>query len=269
MSLTPPSTDTNGRPPARRVILLGASNLTRAIGTVVETALGLWGGPLEVLAALGHGRSFGLRKAVLWRELPGITTCGLWQALKNGPVLPAAALVTDIGNDLLYEVPAPEIVDWLQWCLDRVQNASDRVVLTSLPLFALEGLNRARYTLLRRIIFPNSRLTLEALVERSHALDRRLREIARARGLRLVEPRREWYGLDRIHFQMRHWARAWGDILAPWAEQVPLSRASRPSFWRWLYLRRLRPELRWLFGKEQRQAQPAGLLSDGTTIAFY
>src|SRR5690242_2621175 len=78
--------------PARRVVLLGASNLTRAIATVLETALGVWGGPLDVLAALGNGRSYGLRKAWLWRELPGIAGCGLWDAWERRPPAPTAAL---------------------------------------------------------------------------------------------------------------------------------------------------------------------------------
>jgi hypothetical protein len=257
----------NDGSPGRRVVLLGASNLTRGIGTIVETTLRLWKQPLEVMAALGHGRSYGLRKAVFGRELPGINACGLWEALAKRPRLPTAALVTDIGNDLLYEVEVPEIVDWLKWCLDRVQIVSDRVVLTALPLFALDGLSKRRYLFLRNIIFPGSRLTLGALVERSHDLDRRLRDIARARGLLLSEHRREWYGFDPIHIQMRYGPRAWGHLLAPWAERWLTAR--RPSLWRWIYLRCLRPELRWMFGREQRQVQPAGILSDGTTIAYY
>ena len=42
---------------ARRVVLVGASNLTKSIGTVFETAASLWRGPLEVLGAWRHGRS--------------------------------------------------------------------------------------------------------------------------------------------------------------------------------------------------------------------
>jgi hypothetical protein len=263
------NTDSPAGAPARRLILLGASNLTRGIGTVVETALRLWGGPLEIMVALGHGRSYGLRKAFLWRELPGITACGLWDALARRPALPTAALVTDIGNDLLYEVAVPEIDAWVQWCLDRVQNVSDRVVMTPLPLFVLHELTRTRYHLLRRIIFPGSRLDLRALTERAHDLDRRVRDSAARRKIPLVETRPGWYGYDRIHFQKRHEPRAWSHILAGWGLDAGPIRVSRPSLWRWLYLRRLRPELRWLFGREQRRTQPAGLLSDGSTVAYY
>src|SRR5438270_1664562 len=102
----------------RRVVLLGASNLTRGISTVVETAQAVWGSPLEVLAALGHGRSYGLRSRVFGRELPGITGCGLWgDVAARGPA-ETAALVTDIGNDLLYGASVPTILGWVAESLD-------------------------------------------------------------------------------------------------------------------------------------------------------
>ena len=40
----------NGLPP-RRVVVLGASNVTRSLSTIVETACRLWGRPLDMLLA--------------------------------------------------------------------------------------------------------------------------------------------------------------------------------------------------------------------------
>ena len=64
----------------------------------------LRGVPLDILAALGHGRSYGSLSNVSGRVLPGITTCGLWERWENSPALPTRALLTDIGNDLFYDV---------------------------------------------------------------------------------------------------------------------------------------------------------------------
>ncbi len=47
---------TTSRP---RVVLLGASNLTRGISTAVGTARMILGEPGEYLIAMGHGRSYG------------------------------------------------------------------------------------------------------------------------------------------------------------------------------------------------------------------
>ena len=57
---------------------------------------------------------------MLGRELPGITTCGLWDALAARPPARTAALVTDVGNDLLYGAPVAAILDWVAECLDRL-----------------------------------------------------------------------------------------------------------------------------------------------------
>jgi hypothetical protein len=255
--------------PRRRVILLGASNLTRGISTVVETACRLWGRPLDILAAFGHGRSYGSRRWLLGRELPGITECGLWRALKQRPAAPTAALITDIGNDILYEEPVSAIVDWIEWCLDQIQGAEARAVMTLLPLGGIETLSATRFYFFRNILYPLCRLKLVTVIERAFDLNQRLRDIGRRRGLVLVENRPEWYGLDPVHIKRKYWAQAWREILAGWSDGDPLPELAPRSFPRWLYLRLLAPERRWLFGREQCTTQPAGKLADGTTLAFY
>ena len=253
----------------RRVVLLGASNLTGAIATVIETALRLWGGPLDILAALGNGRSYGLRKSWLCRELPGIAGCGLWEAWERRPPAPTAALVTDIGNDLLYEVPVPEILGWVEACVERLQRADARVVLTALPLCNAARMSPRTFDLVRSACFPRSRLTLATLFERGQDLDQGLRELAGARGLLLAEHRPEWYGLDPFHIRERYWPAAWREILSPWSRRTPVPDVPPAPLWKRVYLRLLAPDRRWLFGWEQRLAQPAGRLRDGTTVALY
>ncbi|HEY5315121.1 MAG TPA: hypothetical protein VIK18_21495, partial [Pirellulales bacterium] len=55
--------------PTRRLVLLGASNLTRGLAPVLQTAAQLWDEPLDILAAAGHGRSYGATSRVLVRSL--------------------------------------------------------------------------------------------------------------------------------------------------------------------------------------------------------
>jgi hypothetical protein len=255
--------------PPRRVILLGASNLTRSISTVVETACRLWSSPLDILAAFGHGRSYGARHWLLGRELPGIVECGLWDALKNRPPAPTAALVTDIGNDLLYEEPVSAIEDWIEWCLEQIARSEARVVMTLLPLSNIGQISPFRYVFFRTLLYPGCRLKFGTLVDRAFALNQRLWDIGKRRGLVLVEQQPEWYGFDPVHIKRRYFARAWLNILSGWADGLPLPEPARGSLRRWLYLRLLGPERRWLFGREQQTSQPAGRLADGTTLAFY
>lgn len=254
--------------PPRRLVLLGASNLTRAISTVVETGWLRWGRPLDVLAALGHGRSYGMTSTVLGRTLPGIVQCGLWRDLESRSPAPAAALVTDIGNDLLYGAPVERIVQWVAWCLEALARAGAVVVMTRLPLANLEGLPEWRFRLLRSVLFPRCRLARETLTRRARQLDERLGRLAEEQGVTLVGTWPAWYGFDPIHIKLRHWRAAWAQIVCAGSEAEAPRRAAG-SLARWLYLRTRLPEQHWLLGIERRRAQPSGRLRDGTTISLY
>lgn len=258
---------TNHSPPARRFIVLGASNVALSFPALVATAHRLWAEPLDILGAFGHGRSYGQRHALFWRELPGIAECGLWPALAQRPPVSSVALVTDVGNDLLYDVPVPEITAWVQTCLDRLRRAGARIVLTPLPLANIARLSRARFLFFRTLFFPGCRLSYATLQERAHELDRRLRALAKEQGALLGEHRPEWYGLDPIHIRRPWRSAAWSTILSLASQAAPLASANAPL--PRLRLRRLRPERRWMFGREQRAAQPVARLPDGTHIGLY
>jgi hypothetical protein len=254
---------------ARRVVVLGASNLTKGIGTVVATAHGTWGRPLEMLAALGHGRSYGRASSVLGRQLPAILDCGMWQDLAAMPPATTAALVTDVGNDLLYEEPVARIAAWVEECLDRLAACQARTVVTALPLDNLQTLSAARFYFLRSIFFPHSRLRLAQVATRAEALDFQVRRLAGERGFEVVGHRPEWYGLDPIHIQFRKRPTAWREILAGWSPSPGPVLPARSSLAQTLYLRSRTPHQRRVLGFVQRGRQPAARLSGGTTVAIY
>src|SRR5262245_13017732 len=128
-----------------RAIFLGASNLTLGFATAVEAARSLLGGPLEVLAALGHGRSYGVESRVLLRALPAIEACGLWPELERRAAAPAYALITDVGNDIGYGFPAPAVAGWVERCLERLAAAGARVTITCLPEASLRAVGPVRF----------------------------------------------------------------------------------------------------------------------------
>ena len=255
-------------PPARRIVLLGASNLTRGLSTVVETARLRWGAPLEVCLAAGHGRSYGLTSRVLARTLPSILACGLWDELAQRPPLPTAALITDIGNDLLYEASVERIAEWIAQCLSRLTPLCERIVVTQLPLVSLQTMTARRFHVLRSILFPRSRLSWPAARVSAERLNERVVTLAARCGARLVVPRAEWYGCDPIHIRRRHWSAAWREIMSDWCDGAAPELA-QGSFRRWLTLRRQRPLSRHWCGVHQPRAQPACTLIDGTTISLY
>ena len=253
---------------ARRFVVLGASNVNRGFSSLVETIGHTWGRPLDILAAFGSGRSYGLPARLLWRTLPGIGTCGLWEALERRPAAPTAALLTDVGNDILYGVSVPEIAGWVEECVDRLQRIGARIVLTPLPLCSVARLSPARFQMLRNILFPGRRPSYAAIMERVNDLDRHLRTLAQQRGLLLAEPQAQWYGFDAIHVRYRHFPTAWRTILGPLREETTPPEGNVLSC-PWFHRLRWAPEQRWVFGKDRHTAQPVARWADGSTLALY
>lgn len=256
-----------------RVVLLGASNLTLGFRTAVDTARAVLGGPIDLLAAHGPGRSFGRPSCVLGRGLPGILQCGLWNAL--GPPdhgRPTYAFVTDVGNDLVYGASPGTIVEWVECCLERLGAVGARTSLALLPSASLERLGRLRYHVFRAVLFPGRDLSYADALAGSRRLQDSLASLAERSGVRTVVPGPGWYGFDPIHVRRSRRRRAWRKMLASWEDgdrpekQAALRRAHRraPAG---LVLRR--PE-RWkLFGRDLYREQPAAVLADGSTIRLY
>jgi hypothetical protein len=248
---------------------LGASNLRRSFATVVHVARRTWEQPVEIMSAMGHGRSYGRDSSVLGRKIPGIFPCALWQDLQRRPSLPTAALVTDIGNDLLFGVPPDQIVQWVAACLDRLADAGATTIVTQLPIASLEHLGETRFRFFRGVFFPRSRLTLPAALELAHGLNAELIKVGESRKIPVIPVLDSWYGLDAIHLKRRVWRDVWPVMLATWRAADASIAVPRSPLWTSAYLAMLPPWERSLFGIRRCAAQPSGRLSDGTTISLY
>ena len=257
------------REPARRAILLGASNLRRSLPLVLGLLRRRAGGPIEALAACGHGRSYGAWSRFLGvRRLPAIAGCGLWRELGRRPPLPTFALVADVGNDLVYGAGVEAIAGWVEACLDRlILHSGDHpleIVMALLPLARLERLSAGQVRLAASLLFPGREAPWPALLDRARELDGRLRRLGgdRNRGVRLVEPEASWYGIDPIHLRRRVRREVWTRIVAPGSAGTgpPAGRVPIPLLGA--------AEVR-LFGVPVRRSQPAVRLRDGTTVSLY
>lgn len=293
--------------PRNRVILLGASNLTLSLRLVTHLMQQRFGGPSEILAAIGHGRAYGSANQALSRGLPGIVNSGLWPQLNSVGALPTYALLTDIGNDILFGSAPEQILRQVGWCVEQLQKQSAQIIVTNLPMASIEDLSERRYTFYRNIFYPFCRLPRNETVSRVRAVYQGLIDMASCRNFTLYEQEPVWFGPDGIH--VHYWKRRafYRDIL----EQFPV-RSDRqsgveealdqaPSMVRQAHHERnphliLRPELvegasqnfhpdkkEWLLtwqqrpkfayktimGREIHCQQPSGRLTDGSTISKY
>jgi hypothetical protein len=247
-----------------RFVALGASNLARGLGAAVAVARDVWGPQLEVVAAFGAGRSYGMASSLMGRRLPGILDCGLWPLLRSLPRARTRALVTDVGNDILYHVPVPRVVEWLDETVARLGDFADDVVVTGLPLERIRLLSPPSFLFFRSLFVPQCRLTQQETIAASERVDEALQAIAARRGARFRPARREWYGVDPIHIRLRRARAAWHEVLTGEAD-APRGR------WAWdgVRLFMMKPERRWWLGVEQRGAQPGLRLPSGPTVWCY
>jgi hypothetical protein len=242
----------------RRVVLIGASNLAMSFPLVVEGLRAGLGDGLDILAALGHGRSYGLWTQLLGRELPGIVECDLWRFLHKtrGTDPPPLAAVLDVGNDLVYGVPVPQVLDWLETCLRRLNRHHSEIVLLSLPLESVGRLPPWRFELVRRTLFPAHPIPQPLLLDRLHRLHEQMGVLAQAYNARLVHAPAQWYGLDPIHIRPDRRPSAWREVFSRWSVWNRAARIISPGWPKALGLRVLRPARRILFGQAQLTPQP-------------
>jgi hypothetical protein len=254
----------------QRIILLGASNVTLGFPLIVEGLRRSLPAPLELLAAHGHGRSYGLRNRVLVRRLPGIRECGLWEALDRRPpaARPPLALLTDVGNDLLFGVRPEMLLMWVEECLQRLRSFDAAVTVTTLPLESVLRLSAVRYLATRTVFFPGGGPDWASMRTMALEVDEGLRRLAEYYHCQVITPRRQWYGVDPIHVRRRLRSAAWSEILSAWpgveaihVDQLTLRRCL--PFWR------LAAAERDVWGQTRRTIQPVCQIGDGSTIWLY
>ena len=253
--------------PVACAVVLGASNLTLAWPRLLSLVCQRFSTPVHVYTAHGMGRSYMLeRTGFAMSRLPGILHCGIWAALPRlDDAVTPYALVTDVGNDLVYGCDPADVVAAAKESVQRLRkwNPGCRIVLTRPPVESLHGLGRLRFLLFRSVLFPFSRLTLEIVRQKTLELDERLALLAEQNAVHIVRPNLEWYGLDPIHIRRRCQRRAFTKMLNPWDTQVcaesiaPRVSLSRPT-----------AELRWMLGTEHRTRQPSIDGGGGSVFAY-
>lgn len=253
-----------------RLILLGASNLTLSLRLVTHLMQQRIGAPGEILAAVGHGRAYSVFSQVVWRGLPGIAECGLWRQLRETESRPTYALLTDIGNDIVYELTPEQVLRAVERCIDQLQRQSAQIVVTNLPIASVEQLSERRYTFFRNLFYPFCKLSRDETLSRVRAVHAGLVDMAVRRQFLLVEQEAHWFGPDGIH--VNYWQREafYRDIVRrfpdPGAEsgyeddkpKLFLAWQRRPVF-----------AFKTVLGRAIHCPQPSGRLADGSSVGKY
>ena len=253
----------------QRVVILGASNVALSIATIYRTLRCHFGQPIELLAAMGHGRSYGNESSVLGRRLPAILDCGLWQALEDRESRPTKVLVTDIGNDLIYGQSAETLLDWVFGCVDRLSAPDHEIIITQLPLANLDRISNSKFRMMKTIFFPSCDVELAKIISRAKKISAAIEQHAQTRNIRLIVPQTSWYGWDPVHVRRRCRAHVWQTFLDFKADNLQEAEPCRLSLWQRLRFNFYAPEQRIWLGMKQHKTQPVARFSDGSTVSLF
>lgn len=248
------------------VVLLGASNVALAWPRLMHQLGFRLPGPRTILTAHGMGRSYlNNRSSFAARQLPGILKCPLWETLaRTDSADRPLALITDLGNDLIYGRTPQEVADSAAECVERIRdwNPATQFVVTRPPVASVRKVGRLRYRVFVSFIFPSCKMTHAAALAGTIELDERLQELSARLTVPLFTPDSDWFGWDPIHIGRRFQSAAFGQMMDLWqtdSSAVPKSgdRYPRPT-----------AALRWVFGAEKRTQQPSVTSGDSAVHAF-
>ena len=179
--------------------------------------------------------------------------------------MPTRALVTDIGNDIVYGFSAEQILDWIAEAVGRLRRVTADIVVTDLPLAGIRNVSEAKFRLIRSILFPSCPLPLVQIQVTAERVSAGLEQLAAVHGARFVNLHPDWYGFDPIHIRPSLWRTAWREILGT----VPDKGDVVAPRWEGMRLYLMPPERRWICGVEQFTAQPGVTLRSGGRIWTY
>ena len=252
-----------------RIVLLGASNVTLAWPRIIRLLSSMFPEELEIYTAHGMGRSYCQeRSGFALRQLPGILRSDLWEALPTTSEYSTAsfALITDLGNDLVYGRSPTEVADAAIETVKRIRkwNNNCRIVMTRPPVESVNHLGRLRFSVCKAALFPFSGLKLPATQQATQELDDNIVHLAGTLNIPLAQPQTDWYWLDPIHVRWKHQTAAFEQIMRLWGQQPQSEHLRQTS----KLLTRPLANKRWVLGKERLTDQPV-LRENGVRVFAY
>ena len=200
----------------RAIVVLGASNVSRGLAQLAATVRARTEAPGELFVAAGHGRAYGVSSRVGPRRLPSILASGLWRALDREQVAQPLAILTDVGNELLYGLGVAAVAGGVREAALRLADRGATLVITGLPLASIAGVGHVRYRLLRTLYVPGCLLSLTEIHDASRWLDDEIRAIATDTGATFLEQPGAWYGLDALHVKRSRLDDLWANVGDAW-----------------------------------------------------
>ena len=127
------------------IMLLGASNLARGYYSLTRCIKkNLGSRPARFFNALGPGRAYCASGGVMNVSYPPIGSSLIFSKVKGQPdkACRKVALLTDLGNDIMYGVSSAQIIAEIKNILQRFEDMDADALITPIPSTLISQLTR-------------------------------------------------------------------------------------------------------------------------------
>ena len=216
MSSEPPLTSSISKENHNSVlfIFLGASNLSRSFyGLKRCITRCLFPRPVSFIHALGPGRGYISQGGILNITYPPILQCDILKAAYKQRKInhKVVALITDIGNDIMYGVSVEEIIGGLQSLFDTLTELEASIFVTSIPVDLKKDIGGFYFRILRRVFFPNSPVEHYQASKAIEVINNFITQSLN-KNIIAINEMKQFCGIDKIHYSLFKSRSAWSHI---------------------------------------------------------
>lgn len=210
-------------------VLLGASNLARGYSALTRH-LTKNISHSQFINALGPGRGYCARGGLFNFSYLPIGQCRVMKSAESHARQGAriAILFSDIGNDIMYGVPADSLIECLDSLIEKSLSINAEVFLTSIHVDVSRDMSKTAFKLLKALFYPNSPVTFDhadsAVKSVNHYIQNKANENERVHTVSGLGP---FCGLDKIHFSFLKCHLAWSHIASEMLETLGISPVGR------------------------------------------
>ncbi len=196
------------------IILLGASNLSRGYYSLTRCIKNnLEPCSVDFFNALGPGRAYCASGGVFNVAYPPIGASLVFPTVKDRSDKPSRkiALLTDLGNDIMYGIPAEKIIEEIKRILGQLEALDADALITPIPATLLSQLTPSRFRILKAIFFPRSKVKRLEAIAAIKIINQAI-DAGFGNRVTVISGLDNFMGWDKIHYGHCNFAEVWSRI---------------------------------------------------------
>ena len=195
-------------------IFLGASNLARAfygLKRCIERCI--FPRSASFVHAMGPGRGYVSQGGILNAVYSPILNCGILEAVRNKRIKnqQVVALITDIGNDIMYDVSSEKIVGGLQYIFNALDEFETNIFITPIPVALENAISEFHFQIIRQVYFPKSPVKYFQASNNIKAINKFILQSFNQK-ITVINDMKPFCGIDKIHYSIFKSQSAWSHI---------------------------------------------------------